>query len=46
MSEGRDWNAEVIAEVRANEGEVAAPYGDPPPMLLLHAIGARSGREH
>jgi deazaflavin-dependent oxidoreductase (nitroreductase family) len=42
----RRWNAEVIAEFRANAGEVAAPYPDPPPMLLLHTIGARSGREH
>ena len=46
MSETRDWNAEVIAEFRANRGVVAAPYDDPPPMLLLHTIGARSGREH
>lgn len=42
----RRWNAEVIAEFRANGGEVAAPYPDPPPMLLLHTIGARSGEEH
>ncbi len=42
----RDWNARVIAEFRANKGEVAAPYDDPPPMLLLHTIGARGGREH
>jgi len=40
------WNAEVIAEFRANGGEVAAPYPDPPPMLLLHTIGAKSGQEH
>lgn len=40
------WNAEVIAEFRANGGEVAAPYPDPPPMLLLHTVGARTGREH
>ncbi len=46
MSEERDWNATVIAEFRANKGEVAAPYDDPPPMLLLHTIGARGGREH
>lgn len=39
-------NAAVIAEFRANAGEVGAPYPDPPPMLLLHTIGARSGREH
>jgi pyridoxamine 5'-phosphate oxidase family protein len=42
----RNWNAEVIAAFRANGGEVPAPYPDPPPMLLLHTIGARSGREH
>lgn len=41
-----DWNAAVIAEFHANGGEVAAPYPDPPPMLLLHTIGRRSGREH
>ncbi len=42
----QEWNAPVIAEFRANGGEVAAPYDNPPPMLLLHTIGARSGREH
>ena len=31
----RAGNAGVIAEFRANGGEVAAPYPDPPPMLLL-----------
>jgi deazaflavin-dependent oxidoreductase (nitroreductase family) len=46
MSEPRDWNAEVIAEFRANRGEVKAPYDNPPPMLLLHTIGAKSGKEH
>ncbi len=42
----RNWNADVIAAFRANGGEVPAPYPDPPPMLLIHTIGARSGREH
>ncbi|MGB3306941.1 MAG: nitroreductase family deazaflavin-dependent oxidoreductase [Thermomicrobiales bacterium] len=46
MPETRDWNAEVIAEFRANKGQVAAPYDDPPPMLLVHTIGRKSGREH
>lgn len=41
-----EWNAAVIAEFRANGGEVAAPYPDPPPMLLLHTVGRRSGRDH
>ncbi|MFN8661998.1 MAG: nitroreductase/quinone reductase family protein [Thermomicrobiales bacterium] len=42
----QEWNAPVIAEFRANGGEVAAPFDNPPPMLLLHTIGARTGREH
>jgi deazaflavin-dependent oxidoreductase (nitroreductase family) len=42
----QSWNADVIAEFRANHGEVAAPYDDPPPMLLIHTVGAKSGREH
>jgi deazaflavin-dependent oxidoreductase (nitroreductase family) len=46
MPETRDWNAEVIAEFRANNGEVKAPYDNPPPMLLLHTIGAKSGKQH
>jgi deazaflavin-dependent oxidoreductase (nitroreductase family) len=46
MSEPRDWNAEVIAEFRANQGEVKAPYDNPPPMLLIHTLGAKSGKEH
>lgn len=46
MSDTRDWNAEVIAEFRSNQGLVAAPYDDPPPMLLLHTIGARGDKEH
>lgn len=44
--DAQDVNAEVIAEFRANQGIVAAPYDDPPPMLLVHTIGAKSGREH
>ena len=46
MSEEYDWNAKVIAEFRAYNGQVQAPYDDPPPMLLLHTIGAKTGREH
>lgn len=45
-AEEQGWNAKVIAEFRANQGEVAAPYADPPPMLLLHTIGAKSGNAH
>ena len=46
MADARDWNAEVIAEFRANQGQVKAPYADPPPMLLVHTTGARTGRDH
>jgi hypothetical protein len=46
MSQEREWNAQVIAEFRANSGQVASPYDDPPPMVLLHTIGARTGQEH
>ena len=46
MPDTRDWNAEVIAEFRTNKGEVATPYPDPAPMLLIHSIGAKSGKEH
>jgi hypothetical protein len=41
MSAERDGNAEVIAEFRANRGEVAAPYDDPPP-LMVHTTGAHT----
>jgi deazaflavin-dependent oxidoreductase (nitroreductase family) len=41
-----ETNAAVIATFRENKGEVPAPYDDPPPMLLLHTIGAKSGKEH
>jgi deazaflavin-dependent oxidoreductase (nitroreductase family) len=46
MSEEQDANAAVIAEFRANKGEVKVPYDDPPPMVILHTIGVKSGREH
>ena len=45
MSTVPDWNAEVIAEFRANKGEVDGPIENPPPMLLVHTIGARTGEE-
>jgi deazaflavin-dependent oxidoreductase (nitroreductase family) len=42
----KDWNAEVIAEFRANGGKVTAPYDNPPPMLLVHTTGRKTGRDH
>ncbi|KAB8145898.1 nitroreductase family deazaflavin-dependent oxidoreductase [Chloroflexia bacterium SDU3-3] len=46
MSESQNWNAKVIAEFRANGGQVQAAYDNPPPMLLLHTVGAKSGKLH
>ncbi len=36
-----DWNAQIIAEFRANGGK-AAEFGDAP-LVILHTIGAKSG---
>ena len=46
MTTERNWNAEVIAEFHANNGEVGGPIENPPPMLLVHTVGKRTGREH
>jgi deazaflavin-dependent oxidoreductase (nitroreductase family) len=40
-------NAEVISLFRENRGLVPSPIeDDPPPMIIMHTIGARSGKEH
>ena len=39
-----DFNARIIEEFRANGGQVGGPFAGAP-MLLLHTIGAHSGRE-
>lgn len=39
-----DWNATIIEDFRANEGEVGGPFAGAP-VLLLHTTGARSGAE-
>jgi deazaflavin-dependent oxidoreductase (nitroreductase family) len=46
MSEELDLNTAVIEEFRANKCEVKGPYENPPPMVLLHTLGAKSGKEH
>lgn len=38
-----DWNAQIIEEFRANDGKVGG-FFEEAPLLLLHNIGARSGR--
>jgi deazaflavin-dependent oxidoreductase (nitroreductase family) len=44
MSEPLDWNAQTIAEFRANEGRVGGNFAGAP-MVLLHHRGRKSGRE-
>ena len=40
-------NADVIEIFRANRGQVPSPFeDDPPPMIIMHTIGAKSGCEH
>lgn len=43
MSDPNDWNADVIAEFRKNQGKVGG-YFEGAPLLLLHHTGARSGK--
>jgi deazaflavin-dependent oxidoreductase (nitroreductase family) len=45
MSETLDWNAQTIAEFRANQGRVGGPF-EGAPMVLLHHRGRKSGRDH
>jgi len=44
MSKGDDWNAAIIEEFRANGGRVGGQF-EGAPLLLLHSVGARSGKE-
>jgi deazaflavin-dependent oxidoreductase (nitroreductase family) len=39
-----DWNAKVIAEFRANDGQVGGPFAGAP-VTLLHHRGRKSGTE-
>ncbi|HET9061508.1 MAG TPA: nitroreductase family deazaflavin-dependent oxidoreductase [Acidimicrobiales bacterium] len=44
MSDPNDWNAQIIAEFRANAGKVGGNF-EGAPLLLLHTTGAKSGTE-
>lgn len=44
MSSPSDWNTNIIAEFRANEGRVGGPFEGAPLVLVRHR-GRRSGRE-
>jgi deazaflavin-dependent oxidoreductase (nitroreductase family) len=39
-----EWNTQIIAEFRANEGKVGGQF-EGAPLLLLHSTGAKSGKE-
>lgn len=45
MSDPNDWNSQVIAEFRANEGQVGGQFAGAP-MILVHHLGRSSGREY
>ena len=44
MADANDWNSQVIAEFRANEGRVGGNF-DGAPMVLVHHVGRRSGKQ-
>jgi deazaflavin-dependent oxidoreductase (nitroreductase family) len=44
MSEMDDWNRQVIAEFRANQGHVGGRF-EGATIVLLHTTGARTGAE-
>jgi deazaflavin-dependent oxidoreductase (nitroreductase family) len=41
-----DWNTAIIEEFRANGGQVKGHQFPGSPLLLLHTIGAKSGKSH
>ena len=44
MSDMNEFNAQIIAEFRANDGIVGGPF-EGATVLLLHTTGAKSGAE-
>ena len=44
MSDINNWNAKIIEDFRANDGNPGGQFADVP-LLLLHSTGARSGKE-
>lgn len=45
MSEANNWNEKVIAEFRANGGQVGGQFAGAP-MVLVHSRGRKSGQEY
>jgi deazaflavin-dependent oxidoreductase (nitroreductase family) len=44
MSDPNDWNTQVIAEFRANDGKVGGNF-EGAPMVLVHHTGRKSGKK-
>ena len=44
MAEAESYNDKIIAEFRANAGQVGGNFAGAP-LLLLHSVGAKSGEE-
>jgi deazaflavin-dependent oxidoreductase (nitroreductase family) len=44
MTTVHDWNTQIIAEFRANEGRVGGPFKGQTVLLLTHT-GAKSGKQ-
>jgi deazaflavin-dependent oxidoreductase (nitroreductase family) len=44
MADRNDWNRQVIEEFRANGGKVGGMF-EGMPLLLLHHVGAKTGKE-
>jgi deazaflavin-dependent oxidoreductase (nitroreductase family) len=40
-----DWNQQIIAEFRANDGKVGGPFEGAPMVLVTHT-GAKSGKQY
>jgi deazaflavin-dependent oxidoreductase (nitroreductase family) len=45
MSDTLDWNANIMAQFRANEGKVGGPF-EGAPVVLVHHRGRKSGRDY
>ncbi|HVC13402.1 MAG TPA: nitroreductase family deazaflavin-dependent oxidoreductase [Acidimicrobiales bacterium] len=45
MSNADNWNDRIIADFRANGGRVGGDF-EGAPMVLVHHVGRRSGREY
>lgn len=44
MNDINEWNRQIIAEFRANDGVCGGPF-EGVPLLILHSTGAKSGLE-